>query len=92
MDMSSTFIDLNVVVKKSDNEMPSLTDGISHENCVLHNLNLQISVYVNRTLVSTSSNLSNYTSNIQFMLMARNSYKNLRVQPMDMNRRQTLTL
>ena len=37
VDMSSTFIDLHVVVKKSDNEMPILTDGIPYENFELHN-------------------------------------------------------
>ena len=65
-DLSSTFIDLHVVVKKFDNKVSSLTYGISYENCVLHNLFRQISVYINGTLVSTSNNLSNYTSYIQF--------------------------
>ena len=34
-DMSSTFKDLHVVFKKYDSEMPSLTDKIFYENCVL---------------------------------------------------------
>jgi hypothetical protein len=37
--LSSTFIDLNIVVKKkSDNQTPIATDGLSYKNCILHNL------------------------------------------------------
>ena len=75
IDLNSTFIDLNVIVKKSNNEKPGATEGLSYENCVLHNLFRQISVYINGTLVSTSNNLSNYASYIQFMLMTPMSYK-----------------
>jgi hypothetical protein len=83
IDLSSTFIDLNVVVKKkSDNQTPSAVDGVSYENCILHNLFRQINVYINGTLVSTSNNLSNYASYIQFMLMTPKSYKELRGQAM----------
>ena len=84
IDLTSTFIDLNVIIRKSNNEKPSAAEGLSYENCVLHNLFRQISVYINGTLVSTSNNLSNYTSSIQFMLMTPMSYKKLR-ELLDMN-------
>ena len=73
MGLSFKFIDLHVIVKKSDNRMPSLTDDISFENYILHNLFQQISIYINGTLVSTNDNLSNYTNYIQFMLMTAKS-------------------
>jgi hypothetical protein len=83
IDLSSTFIDLKVVVrKKSDNSPPSNVDGLSYENGILHNLFKQICVYINGTLVSTSNNLSNYASYIQFMLMTPMAYKKLRGLPM----------
>jgi len=76
VDFSSTFIDLNVVVKKkSDNQTHNAIDGLSYENCILY-------VYISRTLVSNSNNLSNYTSYIQFMLTTPNLYKEFRGQAM----------
>jgi hypothetical protein len=43
IDLSSTFIDLNVVVKKmSDNTTPTAANGLSYENCILQNLFKQI--------------------------------------------------
>jgi len=81
IDLSSTFIDLNVVVKKkSDNTTPNAGDGLSYENCILHNLFKQINVFINGTLVSTSNNLSNYASYIQFMMMTPKAYKEMRGQ------------
>jgi len=78
VDMSSTYIDLHLVDKKSYNEMPSFTDGISYENYGLHNLFRQISVYINGTLMSTSNNLSNCVRDIQSLLMTPKSYKEMR--------------
>jgi hypothetical protein len=81
IDLSSKFIDLNVVVKKkSENTIPIASDGLSYENCILHNLFKQINVFINGILVSTSNNLSNYASYIQFIMMTPKSYKELRGQ------------
>ena len=78
IDLNSTFIDLHLIVQKTTNEEPRVTVGISCENCVLHNLFRQISVYIIGTLVSTINNLLNYTSYIQFILVILMSYKLLR--------------
>ena len=78
MDLSSTFTHLLVIVKKFDNEIHSLIDGISYENCLWHILFCQISVYINATLVSTINNFSNYASYVLFILMTSESYRKLR--------------
>ena len=76
--LTSTPVDLLGIVKISNNEKPSAVEGLSNEVCVLHSLFRQISIYINRTLVSTSRNLSNYASYMWFMLMTPKSYKKLR--------------
>jgi hypothetical protein len=78
IDFTSTFINLNVIVKKFSNEKPSIAEELSYENCLLHNLFRQISVYIIGTMASTIKNLSNYASYIQFMFMTPMSYKHLR--------------
>ena len=55
--------------KQSDNLTPASTDGLSCGNCALHNSFRQTFVYINGPLVSTSNNLSNYASDIQFILI-----------------------
>ena len=77
MDLSSTFTHLLVIVKKFDNEIHCLIDGISYENCLWHILFCQISVYINATLVSTINNFSNYGSYVLFILMTSESYRKL---------------
>ena len=76
--MTSTFIDLPMILKNSNNEKPSSAYGLFYENCVLHILFRQINVYIHGILASTNTNLSHYTSYIQFMLMTPMFYKLLR--------------
>ena len=76
--LTSTFIDLNLIVKNSNSEKPSTPKGLSYENCVLHNLFMQMSVCMNEQFVSTSNNLSNYASYIRFMLMTPMSHELLK--------------
>jgi hypothetical protein len=78
IDLSSTFIDLCVIVKKFDHEKPSAAEELSYEKCVQHDLFRQITFYINGTLVRTINNLPNYASYIQFMLKTLMSYKELR--------------
>jgi len=57
IDLSSTFIDLKVVVrKKSDNQTPTVADALSEERYILHNLFTQTCLYINGMLVRTSLN------------------------------------
>ena len=56
IDLTFTFIDLQVILKKSNNEKPSAAEGLLNEICVLHSLFRQISVYINGTLEGTSNN------------------------------------
>ena len=75
IDLTSKFIDLYVTVKKSNSEKPIAAERLSYEKSVLNNLCRQLIVYINRTLVSTNTNLSDYSCYIQFMLMTPMSYK-----------------
>ena len=65
IDLTSAFLVLHVIVKKLTVKNQVQPRGYS----VMHNLHRQISAYLNGMLVSTSNNLSNYASYIQFMLM-----------------------
>ena len=59
-------------------KIPSTAERLSYENCALQNLFMQISVYINGMLMSTSNNISNYSDYIKFMLMTPIVYKLLR--------------
>jgi len=50
IDLTSTFIDLHVVVEKSNNQKPSAFEGLSYEKCELLNLFRLINAYINRKL------------------------------------------
>ena len=45
IDLTSTIIDLQVIVKTSQNEKPSPAEELSHEYCVLNNLFKQKCLY-----------------------------------------------
>ena len=77
-DFTSTFLDLYVVVKKSNNKKPTSAEVSYYENCLLHNLFRQITVFYKWNIGDPSNNLSYYESYQQFLLMSPVSYKKLR--------------
>ena len=55
--LTSTFIELYVILKTSNSEKSSAAEGSSYENYVLHNLFRQISCYINGTLEAQATML-----------------------------------